>query len=217
MTRGIPASQRHVQGGQATPITALALLAVVVGAIWFWHHLDFDTQDFIVDEVVPVLLLIVAVTLPVWAMIRRIRRTRRRTRQRAMLMQKFSREQAPGKRFDLAMALIELNQYQLAGLEHLAHDMAEVFIVTFKRFPGDKQHRIRGMAASSLGVVQHRDSIPLLMKALEDDHAYVRSCAALALGRMRATEAKARLEYTMKEDWDQTVRSRSREAVERMR
>ena len=213
----MPASQRHVQGGQATPITALALLAVVVGAIWFWHHLDFDTQDFIVDEVVPVLLLVVAVTLPVWAMIRRIRRTRHRTRQRAMLMQKFSREQAPGKRFDLAMALIELNQYQLAGLEHLAHDMAEVFIATFKRFPGDKQHRIRGMAASSLGVVQHRDSIPLLMKALEDDHAYVRSCAALALGRMRATEAKARLEYTMKEDWDQTVRSRSREAVERMR
>ena len=54
------------------------------------------------------------------------------------------------------------------------------------------------------------------MKALEDAHAYVRGSAALALGRMRATEAKDKLEYTMKEDWDQTVRSRSREAVERM-
>ena len=94
--------------------------------------------------------------------------------------------------------------------------MAAVLVHTFKRSLGDKQHRIRGMAASHLGVIQHRESIPLLMKALEDDHAYVRGCAALALGRMRATEAKAKLEYIMKEDWDQTVRSRSREAVERM-
>ncbi len=217
MTRGVPTSQHHVQRGQATPTTALALLAVVVGGIWLWHHLDFDTQDFVVDEVVPVLFLVVAVTFSAWVTIRSIRRTRRRARQRAMLTQKFSREQAPGKRFELAIELIELNQYQQTGLEHLAHDMAEVFIATFKRSLGDKQHRIRGMAASSLGVVQHRDSIPLLMKALEDDHAYVRSCAALALGRMRATEAKPKLEYTMKEDWDQTVRSRSREAVERMR
>ena len=54
------------------------------------------------------------------------------------------------------------------------------------------------------------------MKALEDDHANVRGSAALALGRIPATEAKAKLEYTMKEDWDQTVRSRSRESVERM-
>ncbi|MCY3956344.1 MAG: HEAT repeat domain-containing protein, partial [Nitrospira sp.] len=117
---------------------------------------------------------------------------------------------------DLASQLIELNEFQLEGLESVAADMAEVFLYTFKRSLGDKQHRFRGMAASYLGVVQHRESIPLLIKALEDDHAYVRGCAALALGRMRATEAKTKLEYTMKEDWDQTVRSRSREAVERM-
>ena len=218
MTLGVPASsQHHAQRGQATPTTALALLAVVVGGVWIWHHLDFDTQDFIIDEVVPVLFLVVAVTLSLWVTIRKISRKQSRNRRRAMLMRKFSCEQAPGKRFDLATELIELNQYQLAGLERIAQDMAEVFIATFKRSLGDKQHRVRGMAASSLGIVQHRESIPLLMKTLEDDHAYVRGCAALALGRMRATEAKTRLEYTMKEDWDQTVRSRSREAVERMR
>ena len=81
---------------------------------------------------------------------------------------------------------------------------------------GDKQHRIRGMAVSHLGILQDRESIPLLIRALEDDHAYVRGCAALALGRMRAHEAKEKLQEMMKEDWDQTVRSRSREAVERM-
>ena len=72
------------------------------------------------------------------------------------------------------------------------------------------------MAASQLGVVRDQTAIPLLIKALEDDHAYVRGCAALALGRMRVGEAKDKLAYVMKEDWDQTVRSRAREAWERI-
>ena len=59
--------------------------------------------------------------------------------------------------------------------------------------------------------------MPLLVKALEDDHAYVRSCAALGLGRLRATEARERLVTVMEEDWDQTVRSRAKEALERLR
>jgi hypothetical protein len=33
---------------------------------------------------------------------------------------------------------------------------------------------------------------------------------------MRASEAKAKLESVMREDWDQTVRSRAREALERL-
>ena len=204
------------QRGQANISVALALVILIVGGIWIWNHLDFDTQDFIVDEVVPVLFLVVAVTLLTWVNGRKIKRAKHKKNRRDKLLKQFSNEKAPRKRFDLASQLIELNEFQLEGLESVATDMAEVFLYTFKRSLGDKQHRFRGMAASYLGVVQHRDSIPLLIKALEDDHAYVRGCAALALGRMRATEAKAKLEYTMKEDWDQTVRSRSREAGERI-
>ena len=55
-----------------------------------------------------------------------------------------------------------------------------------------------------------------LLAALEDDHAYVRASAALALGRMRAAEAKQKLMSVMQDDWDQTVRSRAREALERL-
>jgi HEAT repeat protein len=72
------------------------------------------------------------------------------------------------------------------------------------------------MAASHLGVLQDPSVVPLLVKALEDDHAYVRSSAALALGRLRAVETKERLMAVMKDDWDQTVRSRAKEALERM-
>jgi HEAT repeat protein len=101
-------------------------------------------------------------------------------------------------------------------LDVVIEPMAELFRWTLKTALGDKQHRIRGMAASYLGILRHQPSIPLLIRALEDDHAHVRANAALALGRMRAQEAKAKLEEKMKEDWDQTVRSRSREALERM-
>ncbi len=216
MATDAPSPHLTNQRGQANVTVALALIILIVGGIWIWNHLDFDTQDFIVDEVVPVLFLVVAVTLITWVNVRKIKRARHKKNQQAKLLKQFSNEKAPRKRFDLASQLIELNEFRLEGLESVAADMAEVFLYTFKRSLGDKQHRFRGMAASYLGVVQHRESIPLLIKALEDDHAYVRSSAALALGRMRATEAKAKLEYTMKEDWDQTVRSRSREAVERI-
>jgi HEAT repeat protein len=94
--------------------------------------------------------------------------------------------------------------------------MKELFATTLQRAVGDKQHRIRGMAASHIGVLQDPSVVPLLMKALDDDHAYVRSCAALALGRLRATEARERLTTVMKDDWDQTVRSRAKEALDRM-
>ena len=206
----------NTQRGQATLTTVLALLILIVGAAWIWNHLDFDAQDFIIDEIIPVLLLVTVGTLFSWMTVRKIKQKKTRLKRRDRLIQQFIQEKAPRKRFDLATELIELNQYKREGLERVASAMAEAFMMTFKRSLGDKQHRIRGMAASYLGIVQHRDSIPLLMKALEDDHAYVRGSAALALGRMRATEAKAKLESIMKEDWDQTVRSRSREAVERM-
>lgn len=209
-------SHLNTQRGQATLTTVLALLILIVGAAWIWNHLDFDTQDFIIDEIIPVLLLVTVGTLFSWMTVRKIKQKKTRLERRERLIQRFIQEKAPRKRFDLATELIELNQYKREGLERVASAMAEAFMMTFKRSLGDKQHRIRGMAASYLGIVQHRDSIPLLMKALEDDHAYVRGSAALALGRMRATEAKAKLESIMKEDWDQTVRSRSREAVERM-
>lgn len=210
-------SHPNAQRGHANLTTVWVLLILVVGAVWIWNHLDFDTQDFVIDEIVPVLLLVLAGTLLGWITVRKIKQKKNRLKRREDLMQRFIQEKAPRKRFELATELIELNQYKLEGLERIASAMAEVFVMTFKRSLGDKQHRIRGMAASYLGIVQHRDGIPLLMKALEDDHAYVRGSAALALGRMRATEAKAKLEFIMEEDWDQTVRSRSREAVERMK
>jgi HEAT repeat protein len=133
------------------------------------------------------------------------------------LIAAFEQETARDKKLDLAFQLIEVNEYRLKGLEIVAPTLKDLLVTTLQRAVGDKQHRIRGMAASHLGVLQDMTVVPLLVKALEDDHAYVRSCAALGLGRLRALDAKERLTTVMKEDWDQTVRSRAREALERMK
>jgi ABC-type nickel/cobalt efflux system permease component RcnA len=198
------------------PFVGLLGLGLIVAGIWVWHHLNFDTQDYIVDEIIPIIGITIIVSIGIWIIWQKWRTRKDRLRLRDRLIQRFQKEPSPQKQRDLAFTLVEVNQYQAQGLEAIAEPMAKLFIWTMNTALGDKQHRVRGMAASYLGILKHTESIPLLIRFLEDDHAHVRACAALALGRMRAQEAKEKLEEKMKEDWDQTVRSRSREALERI-
>ena len=198
------------------PFIGLLGLGLIVAGIWIWNHLTFDTQDYITEEILPILGGVLVLGIGAWVSTKKWRARKERLQLRDRLLQRFQKEPSPQKRRDLAFTLIEVNQFEPEGLEPVAEPMAELFIWTLKTALGDKQHRIRGMAASYLGVLKHQPSIPLLIRALEDDHAHVRASAALALGRMRAQEAKVKLEEKMKEDWDQTVRSRSREALERI-
>ena len=207
---------RRNQAGQANLTAILVLIGLVVAAAVIWNRLHYDTQDFIIEEVVPVAFLILLVTVGSWLAVRTIRARRELKRRKQQLLAKFETESSREKRLNLAFTLVELNDYTLEGLESVAAAMAQLFQSTLKTALGDKQHRIRGMAASSLGAIQDKTAVATLLKALEDDHAYVRGCAALALGRLRETEAKDKLAYVMKEDWDQTVRSRAREALERI-
>jgi HEAT repeat protein len=202
--------------GQANLAAIALLLGTVITAVWVWKRLSLETQDYLIDQAVPIALLGAVCVVIVWAAVRAVRTRNSRLRRRATLLARFARETSPDKRLETAFALIEVNHYRVEGLESAVPALKEVFATTLQRAVGDKQHRIRGMAASYIGVLQDSSVVPLLVKALEDDHAYVRSCAALALGRLRATETKERLLAVMKDDWDQTVRSRAKEALERM-
>ena len=208
---------RHAQSGQANLTTILLLLGLVVSGVWVWKRLSPDMQDLIVDQALPLAALSLAVLTLVWILIRKIIARRKKNQQRARLITLFESQTSADKRLQLAFAVIELNEYQRAGLEAIAPRFQELFLTTLKRALGDKQHQVRGMAASHLGVIGDDTVVPHLLAALEDDHAYVRSSAALGLGRLRAAVAKDKLAYVSKEDWDQTVRSRAREALERIR
>ena len=207
---------RHASGNANVNAIAL-LLGLVIGSVWVWKRLSAEHQDYIIDYAIPLVLLAGAGLALVWIIVRTVRKRTRRLQLRATLLAQFERETAHAKKLETAFALIEVNEYQAEGLESVVPALKDLFTVTLQRAVGDKQHRTRGMAASHLGVLQDKSVVPLLLKALDDDHAYVRSCAALALGRLRAVETKERLRTIMKDDWDQTVRSRAKEALERMR
>ncbi len=208
---------RHAQSGQANLTTILLLLGLVVSGVWVWKRLSPDMQDLIIDQALPLAALSLAIMAVAWILIGKIVKRRRRNQQRARLIKLFESQTASDKRLTLAFAVIEVNEYRRAGLEAIASQFQELFVTTLKRALGDKQHQVRGMAASHLGVIGDDAAVAHLLAALEDDHAYVRSSAALGLGRLRASAAKDKLAYVSKEDWDQTVRSRAREALERIR
>ncbi len=202
--------------GQVNLIAAMLVIGVVVAGVWTWKRLPADTQDLIAQYTPPVLIGLAGLGLVFKTVVGRVQQRRLDRDRRDRLIAKFERETRPEKRLELGFAIVETNRYQFEGLEGVAPALVEIFSATLTSMLDDKQHRVRGMAASHLGVLNDPRAVPLLMKALDDEHAYVRSSAALGLGRMRATEAKAKLAHVMSEDWDQTVRSRAREALERI-
>ncbi len=209
-------AERHEEG--QAKLTAIAVLVgLIVAGVWTWKRLSAETQEQVIDQAVPVAAGLLAVGLIVLAVAWKISRRVTQRRERDRLVAAFQQETAQEKKLDLSFALIECNAYRVEGLEEIAPALKDIWSMTLVRALGDKRHRLRGMAASHLGILQDRSAVPLLVEALEDEHAYVRACAALGLGRLRATEARERLAQAASEDGDQTVRSRAREALDQIR
>lgn len=207
---------RRTEQGQANLTAIVILVGLIISAVWVWKRLSTDTQEYVIDQAIPLAAAVLGMVALLLVVVRKIRARAHRKHERNRLLAAFQRETARDKQLELAFALAEINEYRVDGIESAAPALKDLWVTTLRRALGDKQHRIRGMAASHLGILNDRSVVPLLLAALEDDHAYVRSCAALGLGRLRAPEARAKLEYVMKEDWDQTVRSRAKEALERI-
>jgi HEAT repeat protein len=205
------------ESGKTNLVAIAILLGVVIAGVWIWKRLSLDAQEYVIDQAIPMAFVGLVITAGLFLLLRVVNRRRAQRRERAKLLAAFKQATVQEKKLEIAFALIDVNGYRGEGLESVTPALRDLFSTTLQFAVGDKQHRIRGMAASHLGVLNDRTVIPLLMNALEDEHAYVRSCAALGLGRLRASEAREKLTIVMEKDWDQTVRSRSKEALERIK
>jgi len=207
----------RAESGQANLTAIGVIVGVIIASVWVWKRLTLETQEMVIDQAVPMAFAVLVVVTGLWTVVRAVKRRLAKRRDRTTLIALFEQAKGREKKLEIAFALIEVNEYHAKGLEPVIPALRELFATTLQRALDDKQHRIRGMAASHLGCLNDKTVVPMLMKALDDDHAYVRSCAALGLGRLRASEAKEKLATAVAEDWDQTVRSRSREALERIK
>jgi hypothetical protein len=84
------------------PFFGLLVLGLIVAGIWIWNHLTFDTQDYIIDEIIPILGLIIVMGGGLWIGIRKWRARKERLQLRDRLLQRFQKEPSPQKRRDLA-------------------------------------------------------------------------------------------------------------------
>lgn len=208
---------RRNESGRTNPTALVALIGLIITCVWVWKRLPLETQEYVIDQAIPMAFAGAVILAGLWMVVRSVKRRLAKRHDRATLLSLFAQAKGREQKLEIAFALIEVNEYRLKGLESVTPALRDLFATTLQRALDDKQHRIRGMAASHLGVLNDKTVVPMLLKALEDDHAYVRSSAALGLGRLRASEAKEKLTTVMEEDWDQTVRSRSREALERIK
>ena len=90
--------------------TNLAAIGVLVGlvitGVWIWKRLSLDTQEYVIDQAIPMAFAGLVIAVGLWMLVRVFIRRRAQRGERAKLMAAFERATVQEKKLEIAFALI---------------------------------------------------------------------------------------------------------------
>lgn len=188
------------------------LVAILVGFL-LWSVFPPAWKDFLKDGPWGIVAVLAAGAVVVISIVRGVLQRREHKKAHDRVAKVFREATDPALQKRAALWLVD---HDRTHPERLADAGPGLFDVLLRIMKTDAEKLDRTRAANGLGVLGDPRAIGPLLAATQDEYAFVRAEAALALGKLKATEAEKRLREMVEDDWDANARGRAKEALERI-
>ena len=188
------------------------LVAILVGFL-LWSVFPPAWKDFLKGGPWGIVAALVAGAIVAVSIVRGVLQRREHKKAHDRVAKVFREATDPALQKRAALWLVD---HDRTHPERLADAGPGLFDVLLRIMKADAEKLDRTRAANGLGVLGDPRAIGPLLAATQDEYAFVRAEAALALGKLKATEAEKRLREMVEDDWDANARGRAREALERL-
>ena len=188
------------------------LVAILVG-FFLWSIFPEPWKDFLRNGPWGIVAALAAGGIVMVSIVRGLLRRREHKQAHDRVAKVFREANDPALQKRAALWLVD---HDRTHPERLAEAGPVLFDVLLRIMKTDTEKLDRTRAANGLGVLGDPRAIAPLLVATKDEYAFVRAEAALALGKLKATQAEKRLREMVEDDWDANARGRAREALERI-
>jgi len=189
------------------------LLVAILAGFLVWSVFPSAWKDFLRGGPWGVVAAAVACGVVLVSIVRGVLGRREHKNAHDRVAKVFRAADDPAVQKRAALWLVDHDRSHPERLADAGPALVDVLLRIMKTDP-EKLDRTR--AANGLGVVGDSRAVAPLLAATQDDYAFVRAEAALALGKLKAAQAEKRLREMVEDDWDANARGRAKEALERI-
>ncbi len=203
----------HGQRGNIGIFILTHLLVAILVCFLLWSIFPPAWKDFLKGGPWGIVAALMVGAIVVVSIVRGTLRRREHKNAHDRVAKVFQEMTDPALQKKAALWLVE---HDRTNPERLADAGPGLFDVLLRIMKTDAEKLDRTRAANGLGVLGDPRAIGPLLAATNDEYAFVRAEAALALGKLKATQAEKRLREMVEDDWDANARGRAKEALERI-
>ena len=206
------AGMRGERGNIGIFILTHLLVAILVGFL-LWSVFPSAWKDFLREGPWGIVAAAAACGIVLVSVVRGVMERREHKSAHDRVAKVFREAADPALQKRAALWLVDHDRSQPGRLADAGPALVDVLLRVMKT---DTEKLARTPAGHGPGVWGDPRAIAALMAATQDDYAFVRAEAALALGKLKATQAEKRLREMVEDDWDANARGRAKEALERI-